>query len=831
MDAEAIVTRRTYAGLFMVTLATLLYEILLTRIFSVTMWYHYAFVAISIALFGMTVGAVLIYLFPNFFTQERTNRHLALSSLFFAVSIVVSFLTHLTIPFVTGRSLVFLYSIALTYVVISVPFVFSGICVSLALTRFPQQVSKLYAADLAGAAFGCILLIYILRITDAPTAVIVVALLASIGTLFLAVEGRPSKLMRTALICSLLLALSAGLHTILVSKQSPVLRLVWVKGQLEHRPLYEKWNPFSRIWVSGDLKEPGEPLGWGLSSIYPSGRKIKQLALDIDASAGTVLTAFDGDVTKLDYLKYDVTNVAHYIRHNADVLVVGSGGGRDVLSALVFDQRSVVAVEINREIIDAVNRRFGDFSGHLDKHPRVTFINDEARSYIARQRGGFDIIQVSLIDTWAATAAGAFVLTENSLYTVEAWKLFLERLTPNGVLTFSRWYFRGRPGEMYRLTSLAAASLKLEGVEDPRNHIVIVRRMHPSKGNKGPDGIGTILVSKESFSDHDLETIEEVAGRMRFDVVLTPKSSLDSTFSTIAAGKDLEIFTAKFPLNITPPTDESPFFFSTLRLRDVFNRELWQQGESQIQNVQAVIILGVLLIIVTGLTFACIIVPLALTTKKTSLRGTGSLFVFFATIGFGFMLVEISQMQRLIVFLGHPTYALSVVLFTLLLSSGLGSYLTRKIDYPSSKVSAIWRLGLLLSALILFGKFTPYVTVTFQHAMTTPRILVAIVVLFPLGVFMGMAFPLGMKVAATRFGSLTPWFWGINGATSVCASVVAVAIAMSSSISASFWAGFACYGVAFLAFVRASQMGYVSVAGPEVAYVDGLQPRSRDSGA
>ncbi len=803
-NSASLANKQTYAGLFMVTLATLMYEILLTRIFSVTMWYHYAFMAVSIALFGMTVGAMLVYLFPGSFPYDRSKYYLGLSSLLFAVSILPSFLTHLSIPFVTQRSIAALYSVGLTYAVISVPFVFSGMCVTLALTRFPRQVSKLYAADLAGAAIGCILLIYTLKITDGPTAVVVVAFLASVGAVFFVAGENFGKLKRIALLCGLFFAAVAALHTVLVAKQSPPLRLMWVKGKLEDRPLYEKWNSFSRIRVYGDSSRPGSPFGWGISSTLPSGLRVRQLLLDIDATAKTILTEFGGNLKELDYLKYDVTNVAYYLKRNARVLVVGTGGGRDILSALVFGEASVLGVEINENIIDAVNQRYGDFTGHLDRNPKITFVADEARSYVARSRDKFDIIQISLIDTWAATTAGAFVLTENSLYTVEAWKPFLDHLNPNGVLTVSRWYFRDRPGEVYRLTSLATAALMQLGVESPRKHIIIVREMQQEDSSETPDGVGTILVSKEPFSERDLATVEAVARKMRFDLVLSPRSSLDPTFATIASGRDLDAFTARFPINIAAPTDDSPFFFHMLRLRDMFHRELWESGAHS-YNMKAVFVLGVLLMIVVGLTSLCIVIPLLVSTKKGLLKGALPLTMFFASIGLGFMLVEISQMQRLIVFLGHPTYGLSVVLFALLSSSGLGSYSTQKMSSPVNRAPAVARLLLLIGVLAIFGMLTPHAISAFRGTTTWLRILVAVVVLFPLGLFMGMAFPIGMRTASAKVAPLTPWFWGINGATSVCASVLAVAIALSSSISTSFWIGVACYAVAVIAFAWASR--------------------------
>jgi len=797
----AAATKQTYAGLFMVTLATLMFEILLTRIFSVTMWYHYAFMAISIALFGMTVGAVLVYLRPRRFRADQTKRDMTLSALWFAAAIVLSAVVHLSIPITIPFSQAQLWAagpMILTYVLFSIPFVFSGVCVTLALTRFPKQVSTLYAVDLAGAACGCIVLIYTLNATDGPTTVIVTALLAGAGALCFATETRSATMVRAAAAATVLLGALAGTNAILASHHLPALRLTWVKIGPEAPPLYEKWNSFSRVTVSGDATTPSTPLTWGLSRAYPPDRKVRQVQMTIDSMASTVITAFNGNTSSLDYLKYDVTNIVHYIKRNAGILVIGSGGGRDILSALTFGQRSVVAVEINRDIINALNRKFGDFSGHLDRDPRVTFVNDEARSYVARTPGRFDIIQLSLVDTAAATAAGAYVLTENSLYTVEAWTLLLQRLNPDGVLSVSRWSVGTKPGELYKVTGLASTALRRLGIEDPRGHIVVVRRLKGIHRKYGPMGMATILVGRAPFSPSDLATLEGVARQMRFDVVLGPHTSLDSTFATLASGRDLEAFTRTFPMKIAPPTDDSPFFFDMVRLRDVFHLNPWTQG-TEVFNTEPVLLLVVLLIAVALLTLACIVVPLTLTSRKDALRGTLPLFVLFASIGVGFMMVEISQMQRLIIFLGHPTYGLSVVLFTLLLSSGLGSLVTRQVPADSTG-AAMTRFAVLLGALLVCGAATPYAAAAFRGATTPLRILVAVAILFPPGVFMGMAFPLGMKLASASVEVVTPWLWGVNGATSVCASVLAVAISMAAGISASFWTGVGCYAVAVAAF-------------------------------
>lgn len=798
MDAESVPKTATYVGLFQVVLATIMYEIVLTRIFSVTMWYHFAFVAISVAMFGMTVGAIIVYLGSNFFSRERLTGHLALSALLFAVSVVASFLIQLLQPFGAEWSFLAVMSSMVTYAIIAVPFVFSGICVALCLTRFPRHVSRLYAVDLIGAATGCVLVIYTLDITDGPTAVVVVGCIASLSAVFFVAREGHRGLRRVAVLTTLIFASFAAVHTVLAHQQAPFLRLQWVKGALEGRPLYEKWNSFSRITVYGNPTRLSLPRGWGLSTVYRPDRGVRQLALLIDAAAGTVLTAFDGTVENLEHLKYDITNLPHYIRQNAKVLVIGVGGGRDVLSAVLFRQQSVLGLEINQDIIDTVNTRFGNFTGHLDRQPRVRFVNDEARSDIARQEERFDIIQISVIDTWAATAAGAFVLTENSLYTVEAWKIFLDRLTSNGVLAVSRYYFASRPDEIYRLTTLARASLMRVGIENPRDHIVIVKQLEQSMDRITPVGVATVLVSRAPFSDQDLDAIEAFTRTMKFEGVLSPRYSLNDTFATLASGGDLTQFLTRFPVNIEAPTDDNPFFFHTLRLRDAFSRTVWRQEFNNI-NLKAVSVLGALLVTVLVLTSLSIIVPLGLTTEKATLRGSAPLFLFFASIGLGFMLVEISQMQRLIIFLGHPTYSLSVVLFALLVSSGIGSYVTDKVGSRAGTL-----LLLLLGTLSLFGGVSAYAIEAYQGSTTPVRILVAAGMLFPLGLLMGTLFPLGMRLASARSPALTPWLWGVNGATSVCASVLAVVIALSWSISAAFWTGVGCYVMACVAFTWAA---------------------------
>jgi len=793
----------TYAGVFVVTMVTLMYEILLTRIFSVTMWYHFAFLAISIAMFGMTLGGLVVCLHPRYSGEERVEEQMGRASFLFSVWMVIGILTHVFVPFHTGITLQGLASMSVTFASLSVAFIYSGICVCLALTKFPDEVSRIYASDLAGAATGCVLLWLVFKVTDGLSAVFFAALLAALASLMFNSQGRRRELRRWALTFSALMAALVIANTISARRGSPFLDLIWIKGRSEATPLYEKWNSFSRITIFGDPDSPMSPITEGTSPVYPTDTAVDALHLTIDASAETTLTAFAGDFKTVDYLIYDVKEIVYHLRQNSKVLIVGAGGGRDVLAALAMGEQSVRAVEINGDIIAAVNGKFGDFTGHLDRNPKVTFVNDEARSYLARSKEKFDVIQISFIDTWAATAAGAFSLTENGLYTIEAWKLFLSRLTPDGVVSISRWFTPGRPQEAYRLISLGAATLGRMGISNPRQHMILVRNAwgKASWGNTG--GAATLLISPTPFSNADLDKIEAVARQMKFTIALSPREASDNVFATLATGKNMEKVIPEVQSDISPPTDNRPFFFQMGRLSDMFRAS--RSAKVQTEVADASHLLGAMLVIITSLTILCILLPLKLTGGKLELQKAWPHVVYFSAIGLGFMLIEVSQMQRLIIFLGHPTYALSVVLFTLLLSSGLGSFTTKGIGRKRLHRDGVIRLGLLLVVLGAFGILTSRMLLAFQDAETSRRILVGVGILFPLGFMMGMAFPLGMNSALNGGPALTPWLWGINGATSVCASVLAVVISMYVGISSAYWTGTACYAVAWIAFFMCSR--------------------------
>jgi spermidine synthase len=796
----------TYAGLFLVAMATLMYEVLLTRIFSVTTWYHFAFLSISVTLFGLAAGGIAVYLnSPNFFTQEKTHDHMAASSLLFAVFSSAAILVHLFCPFLLGDAsagLIITVALSVTIPFTLAAFTASGIAISLALTRFPRQVNYLYAADLLGAGLGCLAVVGALRYIDALTGVFLISALACISALCFAQTRSKTRIFSTAIAFSVGFAAIAAAQFLSYQAQQPLVAVRFTKGLKEPENLYQLWNTFSRIRVFGSGNENNAVDPYGLSPKIAETTKAKFLYLDIDGGAATPILKFDGNTDPVSYLAYEISNVVHHLRKNAEVAVIGAGGGKDILSALVMNQKHVTAIEINENVLKAVHEKYAEFSGNLKSDPRITLVNDEARSYITRTDKKFDIIQISMIDTWAATASGAYALSENGLYTTEAIKTLVNHLTENGVLTISRWYAHGIPSEFYRLTALAAESLKQLGITNPEQHIMAFRVM-PTKERSIPDGIGTLLISKSPFSAQDYEVAKKHAADMQFELVFAGDVKNDATLARLAAGEDPATAAASVPFNLKPPTDDSPFFFQAISLKHLADPQAMTKNMN-LMNMFAGLMLLIAGIFTLVVTVYCIRIPYLKTTDKPSVIKAAPLFVYFFSIGAGFMFIEISQIERLTIFLGHPVYGLSVVLFALLLSTGIGSLLSehwlirRKLD-PKIAVSTI-----IAVLLVYFLASVPVLTALDTQPLVV-RVGAAIALLSVIGLMLGTAFPIGINTTMRLNPSLAPWLWGINGASSVSASVLAIIVAMFIGINASFLCGVTFYVAALLALKAVSK--------------------------
>ncbi|MCX7022317.1 MAG: hypothetical protein NTW26_08630, partial [bacterium] len=508
-----------------------------------------------------------------------------------------------------------------------------------------------------------------------------------------------------------------------------------------------------------------------------------------DDCAGTPITNFDGDLAKLDFLGYDVTNVAYRYRSYDDVLVIGAGGGRDILAAKHFGAESVTAVEINPAMVAVVEDVYGDFSGHPYELPGVRAVVDEARSFIARDEISYDLIIISLIDSWAASMAGAFALSENNLYTVEAFELYLDHLKPDGVLTVSRWYYQTGDVQTLRLVNLSVEALAGIGVRDADRHIAVIQS----------DKIATVLVSKSPFTPEDIQGLQDAADRLQFNAIWLPGGvCTDDGVRALLDRSRRESFVRSLPQDITAPVDDRPFFF--LFTSDVLGPTPENTASGRPESIARMLQYLFYILLACGVIF--IILPLALKRKGEYTLATVLVrpqkWLYFAGIGLGFMLVELSLIQRYVLFLGHPSYATSVVIFSLLLFAGLGSATTNRLKKRFPLRGLNMTVLAAIGALILVQAFiVPWVLNLAMPAFLAWRFIIAGLLLAPLGFVMGMAFPLGVsRLDEAQSGGMIPYVWGINSVMSVMASVLATILAVSLGYSVGLSAGLAAYALA-----------------------------------
>ncbi|HEY2250332.1 MAG TPA: hypothetical protein VGH74_04695, partial [Planctomycetaceae bacterium] len=540
-----------YLGTFLLALVMLALEITLTRILSVTTYYHLAFLAISTAMLGMTAAATTVFLNPQRFSAERLAPNLGRACLEFAIAVPVALALLCLIPVVLDASVMSALGLLAVTAACTLPFYFAGMAITLVLTKCSLPIGFVYASDLVGAAMGCLLVLGGLEFLDAPSLIL---LCGAIGAVAGAVYswGRELRKLRAL---NLGVAIVLAAMTIVNAQSSRFIRPLVVKGRVQPATSYllERWNSFSRIAVFPEMTT-GANL-WGPSPMTPR-EPLHQYYMHIDGEAGTVMRQFHSR-DDIEHLRYDVTNVAHAVRPGGAACVIGVGGGKDVQSALLFGHSSVVGIDVNPIFISLIEHEFRDFVRLADRKD-VKLVVDEARSYLSRSDEKFSVLQMSLIDTWAATGAGAMTLSENALYTVEGWRAMIDRLDDDGLFTVSRWYDPNNLGETGRLISLATMVLLENGVTRPADHLVLV-----TQGR-----VATLILSKRPFSAADLDALDDFCGQMKFNVVATPRESPENPvlkkILAVTSPAELLRIHSDSPFRIDPTTDEDPHFFNML---------------------------------------------------------------------------------------------------------------------------------------------------------------------------------------------------------------------------------------------------------------------------
>jgi predicted membrane-bound spermidine synthase len=769
--------RRIFAGISVITMCVLMFELGLTRIFSATMYYHFAFLAISLALFGSGASGVFIYMIQRRLTSARTGEWLGLASQLFAITTLIALSVVLTHPVaLTGAAAQNFRTLAIIYAATTLPFFFAGCVITLAVTRFASDMSRLYLFDLAGAAMGCLLFIPVLNLIGAINTVLLVSAGAAIASVIFCA---PTIARRSSVISSWVLA--AGFVALpIYNIATHRLDITVSKMGTETEILFSKWNSFSRITVRGNLDR-------GDANIL------------IDSDAATQIIKDAGNKAAHPEPVSEIKSIAYRLKHDANVLIIGPGGGDDVMAARATGMKAITAVEINPIIARDVmsSEPFKSFSGAIYEQPGVRLVVDEGRSFIRSSKDRYDIIQATLVDTWAATGAGAFALTENNLYTVEAFKDYVTHLTNDGLLTMTRWYFEP-PDQTLRLLSISRAMMSELGIQNPARHVMLV--VQGDGANIAP---ATFILKKSEFTEAEVRTIENIAAINGFTLLYTPLTRPPNAFTKMMEAPNPAQVWAKFETNVAPTYDNNPFFFNTVRLSNLGS--LRSASNEGFKNNVGTFLLFSLFAITVVMVIVFIFGPLILFRRSDLATGGPSkisYLLYFACLGAGFIIVEVAMIQKFILFLGHPVYALTVILFSLLTFSALGSYLSGRL-FQQPRVPPIMKLlGLVAVVIIVYTFALPPLFYGLVHWPHPVRIIIAVVVMAPLAALMGMPMPLAIRLVSRTAPELIPWAWGVNGATSVMGSVAALAIAISSGFYQALFVGAALYLLACVFLIR-----------------------------
>lgn len=769
---------KDYSIIALLACAVILYEVGITRILSVVLWYHFAFLSVSLAMLGLGVAGVWYSLRPP--GPKSIARSLVVAGMSLPISVWAILQAGRWIPRTDGNGLV------VTFIVICilVPMISlgAGICQLLLLAR-GANIGRMYGFDLLGAMVGTIVILPLMFFVPTPL------ILAGSGFLPLV-----ALVLLRAPRSRLALALGIALATTMVVGTPFEARYNKLYPETGLQFLFEKWTPTARITIlpfSPFKQDQRIPWGWGYGENYRP-QPTQQWWLDQDGSAGTPVEHPDVTLSGLDHLFFDVTSVGYQLRPPLTVGIIGPGGGRDILTALKSGAVSIDAVELNGAIVSALSSsEFREVTGDVYHRPGVNAIVSEGRSYLSRTQSTYDLLQLSLVDSWAATAAGAYALSENFLYTVEAFELYFERLSEAGLISISRYLSGSQQMEGTRVALLALEALRRMGVEEPKLHIAVVR------GGR----IGTLLISRRPWSTGDVNRLEQIAQERGFTLLWPyPEGLATESMVTrsIRSGPD---FLHARGFDVSPPTDDRPFFFQAISVLKGPD----EQVENVASNEFAVVLLRRMVVAISLLAMTLYFLPFLLVRRLERHVGFWKGSGYFAAIGLGFMLVEIPWIQRFILYVGHPSYATTVVISSILLGASLGSMQAGRVSHERSVV----RLAALLPIAIVATNFllSPLFTRSLGWPLLT-RCIVGWFVLLPAGFLMGFAFPIGMR----RFGDPNKaWFWAMNGVTSVVGSIFSLGLAMAIGFANVALVGVIAYLAAWVLLGSARPNGVTSI--------------------
>jgi hypothetical protein len=771
----------------LVSFASLLLELAMTRLFSVVLFYHFAFFAISVALLGLGSGGVFSHVrrewLRRFDVRTLGARICCLNAFFIFLALEIVLHTPVALE-VNGRNFA---KLTLIYAAVAVPFFFTGLLFSVLFARSGVRVSFLYGADLTGGACACLAVAPLLNFAGAPNALLFSSLVMAVAAIIWAERARPR---------SIGLALAAIFATLLASNSSGKwIDVVYAKGIFRDPQWMEfsKWNAISRIEVDRQNGARYIVIDADATSAIMN---VDPALWDRDQASPTPvhtgLPAQSGFNWKKS-LMAAAPSIANVLRPRGEFAIIGPGGGVDVLRAVANGSPHVTGIEINPTIVNNVMRgKYADYSFHLYDHPAVSIHVQDGRSYIRSASETYDVVEMTLVDTWASTAAGAFALSENNLYTVEAFREYFAHLKPDGFIAITRWEF-SRPREALRVVSQAMEALHQDGVADPRQNFVIV-----ADGDLNEDGRPVLVLAKKSpVTAAEYAAVAQHVKENSNLVWLTPSPEYRglralppaaTIFQELIESNDPRGFARNYAYNIAPVDDGAPFFFFTLKTGHVLRNIVAGTGRGMDWRINlGVAVLGMLLVISAAAVLLFLVLPLLFQREPNAQPMRMGALLYFVAIGLGYILVEISLIQRFVLFLGHPTYALTVVVFLLLLSSGAGSFVAQRLA-----------IGVVIAGIV---------ALVLVYVLCLPRVLsaavglefllklaISAIVLVPLGFLMGMPFPTGLRLLSQSGRATIEWAWAMNAAASVLGSVAAMVIAIHFGLTITL----CCAGLAYL---------------------------------
>ena len=789
------VLSRECAAIAFLSLAALSLEISLTRILSLVEWYHFAFMVVSIALFGYGGAGAVLSLFPSL---RRSPRVIPVSAGLCCISVVLSLVFAAVLrfdPIKANANPLHLVVILFQYLALGLPFLFTGICLASLITRHPNEANLIYFADLSGAGAGCIFALALLPLGGPQLVILGSALAASVACALFAHSEGFTRLGYMAAAGAAVLVLATGAILNYDPKISQYKSLSAVMRNPDAEKLWSTWNSISRVdAVKSGLIRHAPGMAFDVPRWIP-----EQIGITVDGDNLEPITRFDGNFSALGFMGALPSAIPYEIRPRQRVLVIDSGGGFDVLAALRNGASEVVATEQNPSIVKAVREEFGNFSGNLYTRQDVEVHVSDARSYLASSEELFDLIEISLKQDPVTASVGLYSLSESYLFTTESFRELLHHLSEDGMLVVTRW-LSPPPRQGARVAAIMVDALEEEGVEDPSLHLASFRTYLTL----------TTMMKRNRFWPNEISTLRAVCEDRRYDVVYLPGITAEEVnrfnifdnpdyyrvFQKIVHPAAREEFFQGYFFDISAPKDEKPFYFDFLKWSRIWElRRIL--GPAWNPYLEGGLLVVAVLVQATIASAAFILTPVLLSSRAgQSVRRKGRWVVYFLCLGAAYMLIEVTFLQRFILFLGQPAYAMAAVLFAMLTFSGLGSLWSGRFQ-ATARVIGLSVLGV-MCLIGLQSIFMGPVIRAFLGSHIWVKFGISLALIAPLAFLMGIPFPMGLRILGRKNSDVIPLAYCANGCSSVIGSAGTIVLAGWLGFSNVLLAGALVYMVSYL---------------------------------